>query len=127
MDYYLIVKKIHMTMAALSLLGFILRGFWLLTNNNKLQAKLSKILPHIIDTLLLVSAIYMLVASQVNPLAVNWIMAKIVLLVLYIAAGTIALKKAKTQSTKVIALLVSLSFICGIFAIAAVKPALAFF
>lgn len=122
MEYYSLVKHLHMSAASLSLVGFLLRGYWMFKDSHLLQAKLSKILPHIIDTLLLLAAIYLVVLLKISPLEVNWISAKIVLLIAYIVTGTIALKRGKTKKTRVIAFIISLAIILSIFAIAAIKP-----
>jgi uncharacterized membrane protein SirB2 len=119
MEYYALVKHIHMSAASLSLLGFLLRGYWMLKESPLLQAKLTKILPHIIDTTLLASAIYLF---QAYSFEVNWIVAKMALLVAYIVVGTIAIKRGKTKTTRVIAFVVSIAIILSIFAIAAIKP-----
>lgn len=126
MEYYTIIKHIHMSAAGLSLVGFLLRGYWVFTNNALLQAKPSKILPHIIDSILLVAAIALLVLSALNPFVVNWITAKIVLLVAYVILGTIALKRGKTKKVRVFAFVAALISVLAIFAIASVKPALSF-
>lgn len=126
MEIYPIVKHIHMTAAVLSLLGFILRGFWMLSDSHLLSKKPVKILPHIIDTILLVAAIYLVVITQMYPFVVNWITAKVLLLVVYIVAGTIALKRGKTKQIKIIAFVIALLSVIGIFGIASVKPALTF-
>ena len=122
MEYYTLVKHIHMGAASLSLLGFLLRGFWMFKESPLLQAKSTKILPHIIDTVLLGAAIYLVVLMQAYPFQVNWITAKLLLLVAYIITGTVALKRGKTKSIRIIAWLVSLAIILSIFAIAAIKP-----
>ena len=119
---YLLVKQIHMTAASLSLLGFLIRGFWMYRESPLLQAKLTKILPHIIDTILLVSAIYLVITLQAYPFEVNWITAKVFLLVAYIVVGTIALKRGKTKKIRIVAFIISLLIILSIFAIAAIKP-----
>ena len=67
MDSYLIFKHLHLTMVVLSGLFFVLRGGWLLQSSPQLQAKWVKISPHVIDTLLLLSAIAMLLVSQQFP------------------------------------------------------------
>jgi uncharacterized membrane protein SirB2 len=110
-----------MTAAVLSLLGFLMRGYWMLSDNKLLGAKPVKILPHIIDTILLVAAIYLVVVSGLYPFVVNWVTAKVLLLVVYIVAGTIALKRGKTKKARVIALLVAVASVLAIFAIAALK------
>ncbi|TQV88427.1 SirB2 family protein [Aliikangiella coralliicola] len=126
MDYYSLAKHIHMTAAGLSFLGFLIRGYWMLTGSGLLYKKPVKILPHIIDTLLLAAAIYLVVVSSQYPFVVNWVTAKVLLLIVYIVAGTIALKRGRTKKKRVAAFFVSVISICAIFAIAATKPALNF-
>lgn len=115
-----------MTAAGLSLLGFMLRGYWMLTNSALLKSKPSKVLPHIIDTVLLAAAIYLMIVSQLYPFVVNWVTAKVILLVVYIYAGTVALKRGKTKQKRVIAFIIALASVLAIFAIAATKPGLSF-
>ena len=122
MEYYPLVKTLHMSAAFLTFLGFMIRGFWMLRDNPLLQSKLSKILPHIIDTTLLASAISLLVILELNPLELFWVLAKIGLLVAYIIIGTVALKRGKTKEKRVMAYALSLAILVSIFAIAAVKP-----
>jgi len=122
MDYYLVVKKIHMSAAVLSFLGFLLRGYWMMMGSKLLNAKPTKVLPHIIDTVLLGSAIYLVFASQMYPFVVNWITAKVILLIAYILLGTVALKRGKTKKVKIGAFVVSVLIICAIFGIASAKP-----
>lgn len=86
------LKHLHMGMAALSILGFVLRGLWAWRSPRLLARKPVKIVPHVVDTLLLLSAIGLLVAYGWNPLVQGWLLAKIVLLVVYIALGLVALK-----------------------------------
>ena len=59
-----LLKSIHLTCAVLSISGFLLRGFWMIKNSPLLQHRLTKILPHIVDTLLLASAIWMTVMTK---------------------------------------------------------------
>ena len=54
---YAAFKHIHLLTVAISLGFFVLRGVWMLSGSALLQKKWVKILPHIVDTLLLVSAI----------------------------------------------------------------------
>ncbi len=126
MEYYVLVKQLHMSAASISLLGFLVRGYWMIRNNPWLNAKLSRVLPHIVDTILLGSAIYLVIASKMYPLSVNWVTAKVILLIVYVIAGSFALKRGKTKTIRIMALLVSILTILSIFAIAGIKPALTF-
>ena len=125
MEIYPLVKHVHMAAALLSFFGFILRGAWMVMESDLLQARLTRILPHIIDTVLLAAAIYLLVLLQLNPLETFWVAAKLLLLVAYIVIGTIALKRGRTKRVRVVALAISIATVMAIFALAAVKPVLA--
>ena len=122
MEHYLLVKDIHVTTAILSFCGFCLRAWWMFTNNKLLQSKIVKITPHINDTLLLGAAIYLSVVSEMYPFVVGWLGLKVLLLVGYIVAGTVALKSGKTQKIGVNAFLVAVACITGIFYLALARP-----
>ena len=122
METYLIVKKIHLLTAVLSVLGFGIRGWWSYRDNPILQRKLVKILPHINDTLLLAAAIYLSIMSGLYPFQQSWLGVKVVLLISYIVAGTIALKRGKTQQSRLIAFWVAIASIGLIFFHAIYRP-----
>lgn len=69
----------------------------------RLQRAWVKVLPHVIDTVLLASAVALALMSQQYPLVNGWLTAKIVGLLFYIGLGTIALKRGKTRQTRVAA------------------------
>lgn len=104
MEHYLALKHLHMTLALLSGAFFLFRGGLMLRGSSWLQHKICKIAPHIIDTALLASAIYLAVIMQLSPGNSPWIAAKIGALLLYIVLGTIAIKRGKSLKIRVIAL-----------------------
>lgn len=75
----------------------------MLRDSNLLHQRWVKIAPHAVDTVLLVTAIALAWKLGISPLATPWLAAKIVALLLYIAAGMIALKYGKTNRTRLIA------------------------
>lgn len=97
---YFVIKHIHMTAAGLSILLFILRAFWSVTESPLLQKKLVKIVPHVIDTILLVAAVAL--AMMIGPYQ-PWILTKVLLLVVYIGLGTVAIKRGKTPRQRLMA------------------------
>ena len=97
---YLMLKHIHMTMAALSFIGFFIRGIWMWRQSPWLHKKLVKILPHIIDTLLLISAFALAGVLGYSPGDHPWLITKIILLVVYIVLGVIAFKNANPTVRK---------------------------
>ena len=66
MTSYELLKICHACSALLSVAGFALRSFWLMTHNPLLGARLTKILPHCLDTLLLGTAIALLWQLQIS-------------------------------------------------------------
>lgn len=68
-----------------------------------LSARWVKIVPHVIDTLLLASAVTMAVMIRQYPFVAPWITAKVLVLIAYIVLGTIALKRGKTKRVRIAA------------------------
>lgn len=97
------IKYLHIGCVMLSYALFVLRGVWMLRASSMLQHRLTKILPHIVDTVLLLSAIALAYQLSISPLETPWLMAKIIALLLYIVLGTIAIKRGKTIQIRVTA------------------------
>jgi uncharacterized membrane protein SirB2 len=106
---YLLVKALHVGCAALSIGGFAARGALMLADSPLLAAKPVRIVPHIIDTLLLASAIWLAWSLGVGPSSQGWILAKIVGLVAYIVLGVIALRRGRTKGVRTTALVAALA------------------
>jgi len=115
---YAAFKHIHLLTVALSLGLFALRSVWMLSGSALLQKRWVKIVPHIVDTLLLVSAIGLMFQIQQYPFTDGWLTAKLFGLIAYIVLGTIALKRGKTQGTRVIALVAAFGVIAYIVGVA---------
>jgi uncharacterized membrane protein SirB2 len=81
-------------------------------------------IPHANDTVLLVAAISLLFVGSWNPLAQGWILAKIVLLLGYIAAGLFALKVTVSRPVRIVAAILALLQVSFIFHLAMTKPVL---
>lgn len=103
MPDYLTLKTIHATAAALSIAGFVLRYAWMIAGSTLLRSRPAKVLPHIVDTVLLASAILLAVQAGVAPWSVGWLGFKVVALIVYIVLGTIALKRGRTRATRIVA------------------------
>lgn len=110
MSGYLIAKQVHLTAVALTLLLFLARGGWMMTGSAMLARRWVRVLPHIVDTVLLLSALYLAIAVYGYPgNAVPWITAKLVALIAYIALGTVALKRGRTKPVRLAAFLAALA------------------
>lgn len=115
---YSLLKQLHLTTIALSLALFILRGAWMMAASPMLQARWVRIVPHIIDTLLLASGIGLAVLIQQYPLVHSWLTAKLFALILYIVLGTVALKRGKTRAQRIAAWFAALGVFGYIIAVA---------
>jgi uncharacterized membrane protein SirB2 len=100
---YEVLKLIHVGSVIVSYALFFLRGVWLMQDSEKLRQRWVKILPHIVDTILLTSAIALAMTIQQNPLDNSWLTAKVTGLLLYIGLGMIAIRFGKTRRTKITA------------------------
>ncbi len=120
MDYSLL-RSIHIGTVHATLVLFLLRGFWMLTDSPRLEQRWVKVVPHVNDTLLLIAAIAMLVVGGLNPIEQPWLLAKIVGLLAYIVLGTVALKRGRTKTVRVQALIAALAVFGYIVAVAITK------
>jgi uncharacterized membrane protein SirB2 len=108
MNAYSAVKHLHVTCVALSFIGFTGRGLWLLCGRSLPRRGWRHWLPHVNDTVLLAAAIALVVMSGQYPLAVAWLTAKVLGLVVYVSLGSIALRQGMTPRTRLVAWLVAL-------------------
>jgi uncharacterized membrane protein SirB2 len=102
------LKLIHVTCAFVSIVGFALRGYWMAVDNPLLQHRVARVLPHVIDTLLLGSALALLMVLHLSPLTQPWLGAKIIALLLYIGLGMVALRFGRSKKIRVSAYLMAL-------------------
>ena len=97
---YPFVKHLHLTAVVISIALFVLRFIWLTRSSGMLQKKWVKIVPHIVDTILLGSAIALCFILAFNPFEQTWLLQKIIAVVIYILVGFFTLKKAQTWLQK---------------------------
>lgn len=97
---YLLLKHLHVSCVVLSGLGFFVRGVLMLKASPWLNSRLARTLPHVVDTLLLGSAITMAVMSRQYPFAQSWLTAKFFGLLAYIFLGSLALKRGRTRAQR---------------------------
>jgi uncharacterized membrane protein SirB2 len=93
-------KLIHVSCVALSYSLFVLRGVWMLRDSAMLRRGWVRIVPHVIDTLLLASAILLCLQLRLYPGADPWLTAKVLALGVYIALGTVALRRGRSKRTR---------------------------
>jgi uncharacterized membrane protein SirB2 len=119
-----LLKHVHVTCVALSGAGFFIRGIWMIRESPRLHEKWVRVLPHIIDTTLLVSAILLAWQIRQYPFGHAWLTAKVLALVAYIVIGAVGLKYGKTKKIRVTAWLVAMAIFLYIVLVALTRQVL---
>ena len=100
---YAALKYVHICMAAASIGGFVLRGWWMMNASPLLARRSVRVLPHVVDTVFLISGVGMVMLTSVALLQTGWLQTKLALLVAYVLLGTVALKRGRTKPLRVAA------------------------
>ncbi|MDE1989586.1 MAG: SirB2 family protein [Betaproteobacteria bacterium] len=100
---YLEVKALHVACVAASYGLFVLRGLWMMRRPALLLQRWVRVVPHVIDTVLLASAAVLAYLSHQYPGVDPWLTAKVVGLLGYIGLGAVALKRGKTRRVRITA------------------------
>jgi uncharacterized membrane protein SirB2 len=75
-------------------------------------------LPHVVDTVLLTSALMLTTVIHQYPFAASWLTVKVVLLVVYIVLGSIALKRGRTRRVRAWAFIAALATVAFLLTVA---------
>ncbi len=113
---YLIIKNIHMAFATLTIVGFLLRGYWRISGSNLYHNRAIKIVPHVVDAMFLATGIWLLMTLNLNPMQQPWLLAKFVALFAYVGLGMVAFRFGRTQEIRLVAYvgaLASFAFVVG--------------
>ena len=121
---YLAIRMIHETAVALSITGFFIRGLGRLVGAEPLGGRLVKSLPHVIDTVLLLSALTLAWMLGITPLSAPWLMAKVCGLVVYIGLGVVAMRAGVSTGVRLAAWIGALVTVAWIVSVAITKSPL---
>jgi uncharacterized membrane protein SirB2 len=114
---YLLLKHLHITFVTISIVGFTLRGIWMLTDSPLLNRLWVRVVPHVNDTLLLAAAIGLSVVLQQYPFVHGWVTAKVIGLLAYIGFGMFALRRGRSKAQRAgfwLAALASFAYIVSV-------------
>ena len=101
------LKLIHVTCVALTFVSISLRGYWMIIDSPLLRHKFTRIFPHVIDTVLLVSGFYLAVVVYGAFYTHSWLLVKLGAVVVYIVLGSVAIKYGKTRAIRITALILA--------------------
>jgi uncharacterized membrane protein SirB2 len=92
---YSTLRVIHVTAVVISGSGFAARGLGAWRGAAWVRSRIARTLPHLVDTVLLASALGMLWTIRLWPWTLPWLRAKLIGLVLYIGFGAVALRRLR--------------------------------
>lgn len=118
---------LHITLVTLSVSLFTARGAGVLAGQRWPMAGWARGLAPVIDSLLLLAGGTLWWLLQLNPTQDRWLLAKLVLLIVYIVLGTLALKRAPTRTAKAVCFVAALSVVGFMASIALAHHPLGFF
>jgi uncharacterized membrane protein SirB2 len=89
------MKTLHISLAYLTVAGFVIRAVWSYTAPDMLRQKWVRIAPHVIDSLLLILGVLLAFNLMDGPWQA-WLVAKLVALLAYIGFGVMTLRGSGT-------------------------------
>ena len=118
MSVFLWIKSIHVGSVGLSIAGFIARGVLMLRGSPLLKSRFVRVAPHVVDTALLASAVWLAWFLRQYPFVDGWITAKVLGLLAYIALGTIALRRGRSLRVRAAAFAAALATVAYVVTVA---------
>jgi uncharacterized membrane protein SirB2 len=103
-QYYFAIRQVHLWAVTLSLSLFAVRAGLMLADAPAQRWRPLRVVPHVIDTVLLTSALLLTTIVRQFPFVHGWLTAKVCGLVAYVVLGSIALKRGRTPRTRRLAL-----------------------
>lgn len=102
--YYFLIRSVHIWAVTASIALFLVRAGLMLARSRHLDAWWLRYTPHVIDTVLLTSALMLTTIVRQYPFVNGWLTAKVLGLVAYVVLGSIALKRGRTVRVRAWAL-----------------------
>jgi len=116
-SHFATIRLVHVTCVALSGSLFCVRGLMRIAAMPATNHRLLRLTSYAIDTTLLIAAVLLTLILHQYPFTDAWLTTKLLLLAVYIALGTYALKRARTPSGRSVALfcaLLTFAYIIGV-------------
>ncbi len=115
---YPFAKYLHVSAVVLSFALFQLRGFWMLRGSAQLERRWVRIVPHVVDAVLLAGGLWLAALLQQYPFVHGWLTAKVFGIIAYIVLGSIALRYGRTRRLRAAAYVAATAVFVYILAVA---------
>jgi uncharacterized membrane protein SirB2 len=113
-----VLRSAHVGAVMLSIGLFALRGVWMMARSPLLATRFARVVPHVVDTVLLAAGIGLSVTTRQYPLVQPWLSAKVVGLALYVLLGSIAIRRGRSRAVRIAAFAGALATVAWIVATA---------
>ena len=118
---YLFVKYSHQIFVAITILLFNIRFFLLWRHPEKPLAGIWKAMPHLNDTMLLFTGLWLMKITHFSPFNAPWLGMKILLLLVYIVLGMIMMRSRPSSPKFYIVYVLAMSCVATIVFLAKTK------
>jgi len=118
---FLLLKYIHILAVAASFALFFIRGVWLLQSYPPAPERWVRILPHVVDGLLVASALGMLAMAPATADYKGWMPVKLALIGLYVFLVVFVIRLAKAKWQRFAAWLLALMVFLFVTSIAVLR------
>lgn len=115
---YFAAHHAHVAFVVTSIVLFVLRGGLMLADSPALGRPVFRVLPHVVDTMLLASALWLVSVLHLPFFQTPWLVAKVLGLLAYIGLGTIALRRGRSRQARALALVLALFTVAWIVSVA---------
>lgn len=123
---YLPVRQVHIASVHLSIALFLLRGALMWMDAPLLRHWTLRTVPHVVDTVLLTSALMLMHIIRQYPFVHAWLTVKVVLLVVYIGLGFLALKPGRPPVVRRTAFVAAVAVFAFLYSVARAHHPLGF-
>lgn len=117
----------HVGLVTLSVSLFLLRFAWALGGSGAPRHRALSILPHVIDTALLASGVWLVLLTRQFPFVSAWLSLKLLAVVAYVVLGSLALRRGRTRQARAVAGALALLVVAWIVVTARARDPLAAF
>ena len=107
-EHYLALRAVHVTAVVISIALFVTRAGMSLAGDARLQMPFFRVGPHVVDTVLLGSAVLLTLVVRQYPFVNGWLTAKVLALIAYIVLGSVAIRRGRTPAIRGAALVAAL-------------------
>lgn len=97
---YPALKVIHVSLVAVSVAGFVARAVPAVWAGRRTGRRWLRVAPHVIDTLLLATGVWLAIQAGWRPLTHPWLGWKLAWLVAYIALASVAMRPARSRAVR---------------------------